>query len=132
MSVALDLTASYLRSQNFRPLHAGDHYDMEFTAKQAGIALNLKRVWLTIKRTEDDPDSAALLRFLRFDSEDASEIEITDAGAGQFTAKFTPSRTSAIPGLWPYDIQVETTDDEIITMARGHIELLGHSTRATA
>jgi len=131
MSEVLNLTASYLRGEKYRPIHAGDDYRLQFTAQEKDINDNispipLAKVWFTIKRTEDDPDTAALLQLT---SDSITEIELTDANAGQFTVIFTPENTGAIPGTWPFDIQIEDQSGDIITLARGEIELVGQTTR---
>jgi hypothetical protein len=134
---ALDLTASYLRSQDYRPIIAGDNYNLKLTLTEKDIsdtitAIDLTapaKVWLTVKRSTDDGDAGALLQL---SSASAAEIEITDHANGKITIKFTPAGTAGIPGLWPYDIQVKKTDGGLVTVAGGQIEFGAHTTRATS
>lgn len=132
MSVKLDIIADRLSQDSFRTLHAGDSYDMDFTAQRAGVVLDLTgaTVHFTIKEDSIKTDANALLQL---SSADAAQIELTDAAQGAFRVKFvgTGAKTTAgIVGEFPYDIQAILASGTIITLARGVIEFLEQITRA--
>lgn len=129
MSVQLDITASVLQSLGFRALHAGDDYDMRFTAYRDGAAVNLTSaaIWLTVKDDSAATDAQALLQYTQ-----AAGITITDAINGVFVVEFRETTTKDLEGLWSYDIQIKLQAGTIITHARGAIEFLQNLTRSTS
>ncbi len=136
MSVNYDITAEQLKASSYRPLHAGDDYDHKFTVTRGGTPLDLtgSKIWLTVKENSVEPDDEAKLQL---SSDDTTEIEITDANAGQFTIKFRGTgtkNTQDLEGEWLYDMQVKLSApaSTIITLAYGRIEFLVNLTRATA
>jgi len=136
MSQEYNITADNLRAQNFRPIHAGDDYDHQFAVERPpGTALDLTgaKIWLTVKA---DPVETDVQAKLQLDSSDNTQIEITDATAGNFTVKFRGSglkSTEDLEGLWRYDIQVKlgAPSNTVITVAFGLIEFLENITRST-
>lgn len=133
MSVELDLTADNLRALGYRPLVAGDDYNMKFTIQRDGTAIDLTsgKVWFTVK---DDPIVPDVDAKLQMDSSVSADIEITDAANGKFTVKFqgTGSKgTENLEGEWKYDIQVKLAAGTLITVGRGDIEFLPNMTRTT-
>ena len=128
MSTNLDLTASYIEAQGARPLHAGDHYQIQLIATEDGSAINLQKAWMTIKRSKTDADVAALVAI---SSADTSQIELLDAASGKMLIKFTPALTPYCEGTWYYDVQVIDADSsEVKTVLYGNIEFLPNVTRA--
>lgn len=135
MSALLNITSDVLAEGSYRALHAGDTYDMRFSARRNGVAISLvgAKVYLTIKDDEIKTDANARLQL---SSSDPAEIEITDAVAGEFVVHFAstgPKSTASLSGLeLPYDIQLILASGSIITLARGVIEFLPQITRATS
>lgn len=128
MSVVLDLTAEVLQSLGFRPIHAGDDYDLTLTAQIDGVVIDLSgaTIWFTAKEDSIDTDANAKLSYK---TDQVTEIEITDAANGIFKVYFREPTTKDIEGLWPYDIQIKTNAPKIITLCRGDIEFLENLTR---
>jgi hypothetical protein len=133
MSVRHDITEKTLSQGSYRVLHAGDDYDYQFTVKRVGVAINLTgaKIWFTIKARDTEDDNNAKLQLT---SDTVAEIEVTDAPNGVFLVKFRAEgakSTANLAGEWIYDMQVKTSDPEIITLARGIIEFLPNLTRST-
>jgi hypothetical protein len=131
MSVLYDITANNLRKSQYREIHAGDDYDHSFLVRRAGVALDLNgaKLWFTVKRDKEDPDSEALLQY---DSTDATEIEITDGPNGAFVLHLKAADTKELAGTWPYDIKCLLATGKTIRLARGVIEFLPEITQAAA
>ena len=137
MSAQHDITEENLRSQNYRPIHAGDDYDHTFVVdRPPGTDMDLTSalIWCTIKANTVETDAQALLQ-LRNTAAGGSnaEIEITSASEGKFTIKFRGSganSTENIAGLHLYDIQVKLGSGTLITIAKGKIEFLENITRS--
>lgn len=129
MSVRLDITAEVLRSLGYRELHAGDDYDMQFTATRDGAAVDLTSaaMWLTIKDDPIVPDSQAKLQLTQ-----ADRINITDPTNGIFVVEFRQADTEDLEGKHQYDIQIKLAVGTIITHARGKIEFLPNLTRSVS
>jgi hypothetical protein len=130
VSARHDITTDYLVTNNERPLHAGDDYPYGFTVhKPAGTILPLTSatLWLTIKEDATDPDAEALLQYC---STDATEIEITDGAAGEFTIHFKAADTAKLTGAWMYDIKAKLANGKMQRIARGTIEFLPNITQA--
>ena len=133
MSQLLNITADFLETNQKRPLHAGDDYDMQFTAENltpAGTAIDLTgaKVWFTIKSDPLDDDASALLAVNTAD--DPTKITIDTPLSGIFTMRFKAADTAGLEGLFPYDIQIKLASGKLFTMARGQIEFLANLTRA--
>lgn len=133
MSQLLNITADFLETNQKRPLHAGDDYDMQFTAENlvpAGDAIDLTgaKVWFTIKADALDDDASALLSVNTVD--DPTKITIDTPLDGIFTMHFKAADTAGLEGLFPYDIQIKLASGKLFTMARGNIEFLANLTRA--
>ena len=130
MSSKIDITASALQNSGFRAIHAGDDYDYQITITRAGSPLPLTgstKVWFTVKEDSVQSDSLAKLQLT---SDDSSQVEITDAVAGELVVKFRSSSTSDIEGEWLYDLQVKLDSGAVITVAYGVIEFLPNITRS--
>jgi len=134
MSQQIDLTEDTLRGGAFRPVHAGDSYNLKYTITRDGLALDITgaTAWFTVKESETELDSDAKLQLI---SSNSAEIEITDPINGKLMVKFkgtgaAQKNTSDIAGLWDYDLQV-LVGTEVITVAYGKIEFLRNLTRAT-
>lgn len=136
MSAKYDITVKNLERANYRPIHAGDDYDHQFTVTRNGASLSLTgaKLWLTIKEDALLEDSSAKLQY---DSETPGgdeNIEITDAASGEFTVHFRDTDTVGLEGRWPYDIKARlgAAGSPIIRVARGVIEFLPNLTREIA
>lgn len=131
MSVQYDITAEQLQSGGYRVLHAGDDYDHSFTLQQDSVAIDLTNgtVWFTVKESSVEEDTDALLAY---DSGTPTDLEITDAAAGELTVHFQAADTANLEGQWLYDLQVKLQAGTVITMARGTIEFLENLTRSTS
>jgi len=134
VSQQYDITAENLRSNDFRPLHAGDDYDFQWTITWPGTEdLTGATVWFTVKKSAVESDTDAKLQLK---SDNTDEIEITDAGASQLTVKFRGEaateikRTKDLGGEWSYDMQVVLASGKTVTVAWGTIEFLPSLTRA--
>lgn len=133
MSVVWDLTAENLRAARFRPIHAGDDYNLGVTAKRDGqiIDLTAGKVWLTVK---DDPIQADDEAQLQMDSDTPADIEIDSPLSGHFIVHFhgvLSPNTADLEGMWQYDIQVKEASGAITTVGGGKIEFLPNLTRST-
>ena len=94
MSQLLNITADFLETNQKRPLHAGDDYDMQFTAETlagAAIPLTGAKVWFTIKSDPLDDDASALLAVNTAD--DPTKITIDTPLSGIFTMRFKAADT---------------------------------------
>jgi len=131
MSVKYNITAAGLETEGYRPIHAGDDYTHEFTAKEDGVALDLTsaKLWLTIKEDKTDPDPEAKLQY---STADATQMVITDATAGEFSVSFKQADTVNLAGSWSYDIKAKLAGGEMRRLARGQIEFLANITVATS
>lgn len=134
MSQQYDITAENLRSQDFRPLHAGDDYDFQWTITWPGLEdLTGAKVWFTVKESSVEDDAEAKLQLT---SDSSDEIEITDAAASELTVKFRGDaaqeikRTRDLEGEWQYDMQVLLSSGKVVTVVRGVIEFLSNLTRS--
>ena len=138
MSTELNLTAEWFRSQNKRPLHAGDDYDFKVQLQRnaAPLPLTSGKVWLTVKEASLKADTEAKLQL---SSASSAEIEITDVPNGKVTVKFrggsgASKPTDDLEGQWSYDLQVKALIDgvaKVMTVAYGFIEFLPNITRST-
>ena len=140
MSTTHHITEENLRSQNFRPLHAGDDYDHKFTVERPpGTPLDLTgaSVWFTVKADALETDAQAKLQLNSTAAGGSdNEIEITDPTNGVFFVKFRGAgakNTADLEGKWKYDIQVRlgAAPFTLITVATGYIEFLENITRTT-
>lgn len=129
MSVKYDITSEYLIRSNFRPIHAGDDYDHQFTVQRAGSALDLTSatLWFTVKDDLTDNDSEALLQY---DSTVPANIEITTPLNGEFTIHLNDTDTAELRGAWNYDIKAKLGTGKILRIAYGIIEFLPNITEA--
>ncbi len=132
MSTELNITAEFLRSLSFRPIHAGDDYAYKFTLTLDGDPIDLTdaKAWFTVKESTVKTDAEAKLQLT---SADPDEIEITDALNGELLVKFSGEATGDLEGQWLYDLQIKALIDgaeKIITVAWGAIEFLPNLTRA--
>jgi hypothetical protein len=131
MSVVQDLTAEALQALGYRPIHAGDDYDLSITAQIDGVAIDLTGgiAWFTVKEDAIDTDVNAKLQLK---SDNVAELEITDPANGVMKIYLREPTTKDLEGLWPYDLQVKTSGGTIITVGRGDIEFLPNLTRDNA
>ena len=131
MSVRQDLTAEALQALGFRPIHAGDDYDLTITVQINGVAVDLTGAvaWFTVKEDAIDTDANAKLAYK---SDQVTEIEFTDLINGVMKIYFREPTTKDLEGLWPYDLQVKISSGTIITVGRGDIEFLANLTREIA
>jgi len=137
VSVRYDMLAEALEARGYRPIHAGDTYDHDFTVVRAGEELPLAgaKLWLTVKETDLQADAQAKLQLTGTDPApeppaEPGDIEITDAAHGAFTVHFLPAATQDLAGTWPYDIQAKLSSGEVITLCHGVIEFLENITRS--
>lgn len=133
MSVKLDITEESLAQNSFRAIHAGDDYDMSFTASRVGVPFDLTGalIHFTVKEDSIKLDANAKLQL---SSAQIAEIDITNPTQGAFVVKLvgTGAKTTAnVVGEYPYDIQVKLASGKKITLVRGVIEFLEQQTRAT-
>lgn len=136
MSAKYDITVKNLERANYRPIHAGDDYDHQFTVTRNGTPLDLTgaKLWFTIKEDSSQEDSEAKLAYnSEFPGGDPN-VEITNAGAGEFTVHLRDSDTDGLEGIWPYDIKARlgAAGAPILRIARGVIEFLPNLTREIA
>lgn len=132
MSTLYDITSDILEYNGYRALHAGDDWEHPFEVERpAGTPLSLAgaKLYFTIKYKPSDSDTEAELQY---DSTDPTEIEVTDAVAGEFTLKLKAADTVDMEGFWFYDIQVVLSSSEVVTLARGNIEFLRNITKAVS
>jgi hypothetical protein len=134
MSAVWDITEDNLRGAGYRPLIAGDDYDMGFTVTRGGVVLDLTgaKIWITIKDDAIQPDSEAQLQM---DSDTIADINIDDATSGHFIISFhgnTAPNTADLEGEWVYDIQALLSSGALITLSRGVIEFLPNLTRTVS
>lgn len=128
MSQDLNLDKAFFASEQARRLHAGDDYDLTFTLKQSGIALDLTgaSVWFTVKDRAKDKDSNAKIQLTT-----GSGISISgDPVNGIVVVSLSSSDTASLEGLWKYDLQVKlaTPSTKTMTMLTGVIEFLPNVT----
>jgi hypothetical protein len=87
------------------------------------------KIYFTIKRSAQDPDSAALFR----GTLDDGDIDVLDAEAGSIEVTVPPSVTSLIrfgkPFYW--DCQIESDSDNLYTPKYGTIHAVNQTTRST-
>lgn len=131
MSALYDITADFLRRNNYRPIHAGDDYDHTFVVDRAGAPLNLvgAKLWITLKTSSQDSDASAKLQYT---SSDPLDIEVTEPAAGRFIVHFHAADTASLEGTWDYDIKAKLSTTKIIRIARGVIQFLPSITQATS
>lgn len=133
MSAKLDITSDRLQQDSYRVIHAGDDYDIQFTAVRNGVALDITgaTIYFTVKDDEIKTDANAKLQL---STALIAEVEITDATAGEFTVHLVGSGSKSTASLsgqeLPYDIQAILASGTKITLARGVIEFLAQITRA--
>ncbi len=129
MSVQQDLTAEALKGLGYRPIHAGDDYDLTITAQIDGVAIDLTgaTAWFTVKEAPIDSDENAKLQLK---SDNASELEFITPTSGIMKIYLREPATKNLEGLWPYyGVKVLTASGTNITVARGAIEFLPNTTR---
>ncbi len=106
-----------------------------YTGLQSGVTVTLG--WLTLKKKEKDPDSAALIQKPIL-STTSSHGRITDfySASGQIAMYFNVLRAdivSAKPGVeYVYDIQVKTSSGAIHTLEKGTISFIRGVTEASS
>lgn len=81
-------------------------------------------IWLTIKTSRGDGDNDA--------THQVEKTAFDDPTSGTATITVAASTTADLAGTYHYDIQVEDGTGTISTEARGTIEFVDDTTRATA
>jgi hypothetical protein len=125
----LDITRAALASLGFRPLFAGDSYDMQLALTSEGEPFDLTgaKIWFTVKAAYTDADSAAALQLVSTDT--TPGVEVVGVGTGQVLLHLWADDTDSMAGSWKYDIKVKRGSLHI-RAAVGIIELQPVVTRS--
>lgn len=108
------------------PIVRGDNYavELEFKAETGDpIDLSGRALYFTLKRHWQQPDDEA-----------AAQSKVALAGSpaqnGIGIVSLLPDDTDTlVPGSYWYDLQLVTGDNEVLTISRGRVEVVGDVTR---
>jgi hypothetical protein len=103
----------------------GDDFTVEATITEVPAGDPLAKVWLSVKRREDDADAAAVFS-KSVTTSSSSSGQITDTGAdGSGVARFTlvPADTVLLIGekIYYFDVQAKTQAGLVYTPIKGTI-----------
>jgi len=110
---------------NLSPLFRGDSREFSLTfSDDDGKPIDITgwKVYFTLKDSEGDPDSEAILR------KDVTDHH--DAEAGNTRIHLDPSDTNGVqPGEYHFDFQIKKPNGDILTVAKGEMRILTDITR---
>lgn len=96
------------------------------------VNLTGAKVWFTVKKAANDPDSQAIITRRTANANGAdSQVLVTNGLAGQAEIYLDASIGWRKEGTYVYDIQVKTALGRIYTVVQGKIQILGDVTHAT-
>lgn len=106
--------------------YRGDTVSLTLTFTASGVVQNIAgwTIWLTLKSSANDPDSAAALQKTATISGDGS--------TGIATIELSPAETALLLGTYYYDIQYKTGAGAIKTILDGKFTFKKDITRATS
>lgn len=120
------------------PLVVGDDYDVEREVVNVPSGDALLEAWLTIKKSEFDPDADAVIQKHITETLSPGVGQITETGdsvgaVGNLVFQLTAADTALLDPYeqYSYDIQVKTINNKLFTRESGILVPQGQITRTS-